>query len=90
MAVLILVSMEVKDYATWKTRYEANRPMREAAGITERFVGRDFKKGNVVHIGLVAASMEVADRFLATPQLLDRMALAGVANAPEIRFVLVD
>jgi hypothetical protein len=90
MGVLLLVSLQVKDYAAWKARYESNRPMREAAGIVEKFVGRDFKKGTVAHLGLLAPSMEVVDRFLATPQLLDAMASAGVADVPEIRFVLVD
>ncbi len=90
MRVLLLVSLQVKDYAAWKAGYDANRPMREAAGIVERFVGRDFKKGNVAHVGLVAPSMEVADEFLGTPKLLDAMASAGVANTPDIRFVLID
>jgi hypothetical protein len=90
MGVLLLASLHVKDYAAWKVRYEANRPMREAAGIVEQFVGRDFKKGNLAHVGLRAPSMEVADRFLASPELLDAMASAGVADVPEIRFVLLD
>lgn len=90
MGVLLLVSLQVKDYAAWKARYDANRPMRETAGIAERFVGRDFKKGNVVHLGLLAPSMEAADRFVASPEVLDAMASAGVSNVPEIRFVLVD
>jgi hypothetical protein len=90
MGVLLLVSLQVKDYAAWKARYDANRPAREAAGMVERYVGRDYKKGNVAHLGLEAASMEVADRFLATPQLLDAMASAGVADVPEIRFVIVE
>ena len=90
MGVLLLASLQVKDYAAWKARYDANRPMRDAAGVVERFVGRDFKKGNVAHVGLLAASMEEADRFLASPQVLDAMASAGVADVPEIRFVLVD
>jgi hypothetical protein len=90
MGVLLLVSLQVKDYAAWKARYEANRPAREAAGMVERFVGRDFKKGNVAHLGLVAPSMEAADHFLASPRLLDAMASAGVADVPEIRFVLVE
>jgi hypothetical protein len=90
MGVLLLVSLQVKDYVAWKARYEANRPMREASGIVEQYVGRDFKKGNVVHLGLLAPSMEAADRFIASPQVLDAMASAGVADVPEIRFVLVD
>lgn len=90
MGVLLLASLQVKDYAAWKARYDANRPMREAAGVVEQFVGRDFKKGNVAHVGLLAHSMEVADRFLSDPKVLDAMASAGVADVPEIRFVLVD
>jgi hypothetical protein len=90
MAVLLLVTLQVKDYDAWKARYEANRPTRDAAGMVERFVGRDYEKGNIVHLGLVAPSMEAADHFLASPKLLDAMASAGVADVPEIRFVLVD
>jgi len=90
MGVLLLVSLQVKDYSAWKARYAANRPAREAAGMVERYVGRDYKKGNVAHLGLAAPSMEVADHFLASPQLLDAMASAGVADVPEIRFVIVD
>jgi hypothetical protein len=90
MAVLLLATLQVKDYVAWKARYEANRSMREDAGMVERFVGRDFKKGNVAHVGLLAPSMDVADRFLASSKVLDAMASAGVADVPEIRFVLVD
>lgn len=90
MGVLLLVSLQVKDYAAWKARYDANRPTREKFEMVERFVGRDFKRGNVAHVGLLAPSMEVADDFLSSPKLLDAMASAGVANVPEIRFVLLD
>jgi hypothetical protein len=89
MAVLVLVSEEVKDYDAWKTRYEANRPMREDASLIEKFVGRDAKKPNVVHIGFLAPSLEAAKRFLSNPALRDAMASAGVTNAPDIRFVLL-
>jgi hypothetical protein len=90
MGVLMLVSQPVKDYDTWKARYDANHQMREDAGMVERFVGRDAKKPNVVHVGLVAPSLEAAKGYLANPALLDAMARAGVADAPEIHFVLLD
>ncbi len=64
MGVLLLVSLQVKDYAAWKALYDANRPMRE--------------------------KFEMVDDFLSSPRLLDAMASAGVANVPEIRFVLLD
>lgn len=90
MAVLVLISQQVKDYDAWKARYVANQPMRDKAGLVERFVGRDSKRHNLVHVGLVAPSLDAADDFLSRPQLLDAMAHAGVANVPEIRFVLLD
>jgi hypothetical protein len=90
MAVLLLISLPVKDYDTWKTKYAANQAMRDRSGIVERFVGRDSKRPNLVHVGLVASSLEAADEFVARPEVLDAMASAGVANVPEIRFVLLD
>lgn len=90
MAVLILVQLPVKDYDTWRAKYAANQAMRDRAGVVERFVGRDSKRSNLVHVGLVAPSLEAADEFVARPEVLDAMASAGVANVPEIRFVLLD
>ena len=90
MAVLILVQLPVKDYGTWKARYDANKAMRDKSGVVERFVGRDAKSPNLVHVGLVAPSLEAADEFVSSPQVLDAMANAGVNNVPEIRFVLRD
>jgi hypothetical protein len=87
--VLLLVSHEVKNYTAWKQRFDANRPMREAAGMTEHFVGRDIKRPNVAHVGLLAPSLEAVDRYLAQPELIDAMEAAGVAKAPEIRLVSV-
>jgi hypothetical protein len=90
MAVLVLVMHKVKDYDTWKAGFDANRSMREKAGLVDRFVGRDAKKPDVAHVGVEAPSMETINRFLSNPALLDAMASAGVAQAPEIRFVLLD
>jgi hypothetical protein len=90
MSVLLLVSQQVKDYDAWKAGYVANHRMRKDAGMVERYVGRDLKKPDVVHVGLEAPSLEVANRFLSNPALLDAMSAAGVANAPDIRFVLLD
>lgn len=89
MSVLLLVSLPVHDYDAWKARYDANQRMREEAGIVERFVGRDAKKFNVAHVGLVAPSLEAADEFISNPKVLDAMASAGVTNVPEIRLVVL-
>lgn len=90
MPVVILFSHEVKDYQAWKARYDANRQARADAGVVEQFVGRDARKPNLVHVGLLAPSLEAANKFVARPELRDAMASAGVANAPDIHFVLVE
>jgi len=90
MPVLMLFSHEVKDYDAWKARYEVNRQARTDVGLIEQFVGRDAKKPNVVHVGLMAPSLEAAHGFVSRPELRDAMALAGVTNAPDIRYVLID
>jgi hypothetical protein len=90
MRVLLLVSQQVKDYDEWKAQYLGNHRMREEAGLVERFVGQDAKKLNVAHVGLEAPSLEAANRFLSNPALLTVMSAAGVANAPDIRFVFLD
>jgi hypothetical protein len=89
MAVLMLFAHEVKDYDAWKARYDANRRLRDDARLVEQFVGPDATKANIVHVGLMAPSLEAAREFVSRPELRDAMASAGVANAPEIRFVLV-
>ena len=90
MPVLMLFAHEVKDYEKWKTRFDANHPSREQAGIAEHFVGRDHKKPNVVHIGLMAPSLEAARKFVSRPELRDAMAAGGVADAPDIHFVVIE
>jgi hypothetical protein len=90
MAVLMLFSHEVKDYETWKATYDANQRARTDAGLVEQFVGRDARKPNVVHIGLMAPSLDAAHQFVSRPELRDAMASAGVTNAPDIRLVIID
>jgi hypothetical protein len=89
MPVLILVAHEVKDYDSWRARYDANQQARADHGMVEQFVGRDAKKPNIVHVGLMAPSLDVAKRFVSRPELRDGMASAGVADAPDIRFVMI-
>jgi hypothetical protein len=90
MPVLMIFAHEVKDWDTWKSHYDANLPLRKEAGLVDFFVGRDAKKPNVVHVGVKAPSLEAAHKFMAKPELLDAMAAAGVASAPDIRLILVD
>ncbi len=90
MPVLMVFSHEVKDWDSWKSHYDDNIGLRKEAGIVDFFVGRDAKKPHVVHVGVKAPSLEAAHKFISRPELIDAMASAGVATAPEIRLILVD
>jgi hypothetical protein len=90
MPVLMIFSHQVKDWDTWKSHYDDNVQLRKEAGLEEFFVGRDAKKPNVVHVGVKAPSLEAAHKFMTKPELLDAMASAGVASAPDIRLIVVD
>ena len=52
-------------------------------------MGRDVTKRNIAHVGLMAPTLDAAYEFVSNPGLRDAMASAGVANAPDIRLVVV-
>jgi hypothetical protein len=90
MPVLILFAHKVKDYDRWRVGFDANRQTRIDHQMVEQFVGRDSRDPNVVHVGLMAPSLDAARRFVSRPELRDGMASAGVSQAPDIRFVVIE
>jgi hypothetical protein len=49
---ILIITHEVKDFATWKIGYDSDKPSRDKAGLVERFLVRDADKPNVVSIVL--------------------------------------
>jgi hypothetical protein len=60
---ILIITHEVKDFATWKVGYDNDQPNRDKAGLVERFLVRDADQPNVVTIGLEAPDANAAGRF---------------------------
>ena len=85
--VTILISHEVKDYATWKNSFDADEVNRKNAGMKIIVLYRSIDKPNVITGLIEAPSAEIANKFLSNPDLKANMEKAGVMSAPEIRIL---
>jgi hypothetical protein len=81
---VLILTHEVKDFATWKPFYDADKPNRDKAGLVERYLVRDLQRPNLVTIVFEAANAESARAFTANPALKDVMTKAGVVGPPTI------
>ena len=85
MATIIL-SHDVKDYASWKPHYDADAARRQNAGFKEIAVGTksdDPKKVILIWEG----DPTVLEGMLKDPELKERMEAAGVISPPEVTIV---
>jgi hypothetical protein len=81
---IVIVTHEVKDFATWKKGYNADKGNRDKAGFSERFLARDAEKPNVVTIVFEAPNAAAGRAFATNPMLKEVMTKAGVISAPSI------
>ena len=85
MATIIL-SHDVKDFASWKHHYDADVARRDKAGFQEIAVGTksdDPKKVFVIWKG----DPQVLEQMMKDPALKEKMEEAGVNSPPEITIV---
>ena len=86
--VYLNVRHTVADYAKWREGFDANEPVRRAAGATGvKHVYRDHENPNTITAVMQWDNADKARRFTEDPQLKEIMAKAGVTSAPEIRFL---
>lgn len=62
--VIIIVSMEVKNYTEWKKGFDAGAPIREKAGIKVISVGSTLDNENKIILIEEAESAKAAEDFL--------------------------
>jgi quinol monooxygenase YgiN len=86
MATVIL-SHEVKDFATWKTGFDKGEPLRAAAGVKTTGVFTATDNDNHVTIITEFPSAEAVQGFLSNPALQADMETAGVIGKPEIKIL---
>jgi hypothetical protein len=87
MANFMLVRHKVRDFASWKPAYEAHRPKRDQAGLTEEHLLRGASDSNEVVLLFRAADLARAKAFADSTDLRDTMTKAGVVDRPDIYFL---
>jgi hypothetical protein len=82
----LTVHHKVKDYATWRTGYNAHETSRKSAGITNGRVFRSAEDPNDVVVVLDVADIAKARTWLGSEDLKTAMQKSGVIGSPSIRF----
>ena len=85
--VNVILSHEVKDFATWKQGFDGDSDNREKAGFNVTGVFQSTTNPNEVTVTSEFGSEEKIHEFLANPRLKEAMANAGVIGQPQIKIL---
>jgi hypothetical protein len=85
MAVIIL-SHEVKDFASWRPAYDADSARRDSVGLKELAVGTQSDNANKVFV-IWEGDPSKAEKMMQDPEIGIKMKEAGVLSAPEITVI---
>jgi hypothetical protein len=84
---LLIIRHKVKDFANWKTAYDAHAGARAKAGLTNGRVTRSVDDPNELVLIFDAADLEQAKTFGASNDLRTAMQSAGVSDTPTVYFL---
>lgn len=87
MANYVLIRHGVENFPEWKTAYDAHKPERQAAGVTENQLFQDIGDANMVTILFDVEDLDRAKEFTSSDDLREIMQKAGVIGKPEIHFI---
>ncbi len=82
--VVVVITHEVKDYATWRKAYDADEPNRKSGGFKVWGVYADVNNPNQVSVIGEFPTAAAAAAFTSSPKLKEVMEKAGVIGKPEI------
>src|SRR6202140_5022378 len=82
----LTIHHKVKDYAAWRTGYNAHEKSRLSAGITNGRVFRSAEDPNDVVVLQDVADVAKARTWLGSDDLKAAMQKSGVIGSPSIRF----
>ena len=85
----MVIRHTVADYDKWKPVFDADAPLREAAGVHAISVARGMENPNDIEIPTQIDDLPKARAFSADPRLKDVMQKGGVVSAPVIKFIHV-
>jgi quinol monooxygenase YgiN len=83
--IMVIVSHEVKDYASWRKVYDADEPNRKKAGFKVSGVYADVKNPNMVSIVGEFPNAAAVEAFTTSPKLKEAMEKAGVIGKPDVK-----
>jgi hypothetical protein len=86
-AGLAVIRTTVADYAKWRPVYDAHRPARDEAGLSNCSVRSSVDNPNEVFVACTMADVARAKAFTSSKSLADAMAAAGVVGKPEFFFI---
>jgi hypothetical protein len=87
--VMVIVTHEVKDYATWRKGYDADGPNRKKAGFKVSGVYADVNNPNMVSVVGEFPNAAAAEAFITSPKLKEVMEKVGVVGKPDIKMLTV-
>ncbi|WP_428420488.1 hypothetical protein [Methylibium sp.] len=87
MASYMLIRHKVRDFKTWKAGYDAHRPKRTEAGLTEKYLLRGAEDPNEVVALFEAQDPDRAKAFATSADLREKMQEVGVVDKPDIYFL---
>ena len=87
MASYTIVRSKVRDFAEWKSEYDAHLPKREEAGLTEKYLLRGANDPNEVILVFEAADLNRARAFAESAELREVMQKVGVVDKPDIYYL---
>jgi quinol monooxygenase YgiN len=83
----VIVQHKVKDFATWKHVFDSAVNMRKAGGELSADVYRDASDPNKLTVVNKWDSIENAQKFIHSPDLMAAMAAGGVEGMPVVTFL---
>ena len=87
MANYMLVHHKVEDFSAWKRGYDAHQPKRVEAGLAERYILQGTDDPDEVTVLFEADDLDRAKAFVASADLRQTMAKAGVTDQPDISYL---
>lgn len=87
MSTFMLVRHKVRDFTDWKAGYDAHRPRRQEAGLTELHLFHGSDDPREVVLLFEDQDLSRAKEFAASTDLQQKMQEVGVVDRPEIFFL---
>jgi len=83
----LVVELRIGDYAKWRSVFDKNKPLRDAAGFKNLRINRNADDVNDVVLLGETSDMRKLRKALTAPQLRAAMQEAGVVGQPMVHVI---